>query len=79
MPAQVLLGDRARLGLQRPLGAVRDLAVDEPRDRDAGAEEHDARVQREAEHEPGSGLVSRGRTVARARASEVVSASHRSG
>ena len=53
MSAQVLLGDRAGLGLQRPLGAVGDLAVDEPRDREARAEQDGAGVQRESEHEPG--------------------------
>ena len=59
MPAQVLLGDRARLRLQRALCAVRHLAVDEPGDCDAGAQEHDARVQGKAKDEPRSRLVLR--------------------
>jgi hypothetical protein len=61
--AEVLLGDGARLRLQRPLGSARDLAVDEPRDRDTGAEKHDTCVKSETEHEPGPGLVARGAYV----------------
>ena len=51
LPAQRVLGDHSRPGLDRPLGPVGDLPVDDPDDRQAGGREHGARVEREPQQE----------------------------
>ena len=60
-PAEAVLRDRAGLQLQRPLGSMRDLAVDGPEDREPGGEQHEPRVQREAQDQPGLAPGSSGR------------------
>ena len=56
LPAQGLRCHGARLGLDGPLCAPGDLAVDDREHRDPGSQQHHARVEREPQDQPRTGM-----------------------